>query len=132
MRWGNRSILVRDPDGNLVSIFTSVTEEAIRRFGATRIGRKHHASGVSRGKCNAREIALGDNAVRQPRTRRSHKINMPCSVRPYTVVRPVRLLAAMVRCVARPSKRRGAAPPNGLTPRGNDCILSNEYAVCNT
>jgi predicted enzyme related to lactoylglutathione lyase len=32
MPWGNRSILFRDPDGNLVNLFTPVTEEAIRRF----------------------------------------------------------------------------------------------------
>ena len=29
---GNRSILFRDPDGNLVNLFTPVTEEAIQRF----------------------------------------------------------------------------------------------------
>ena len=34
MPWGNRSILFRDPDGNLVNLFTPVTEEAIKRFGA--------------------------------------------------------------------------------------------------
>jgi predicted enzyme related to lactoylglutathione lyase len=32
MPWGNRSILFRDPDGNLVNLFTPVTEEAIQRF----------------------------------------------------------------------------------------------------
>ena len=32
MPWGNRSILFRDPDGNLVNIFTPFTEEAIKRF----------------------------------------------------------------------------------------------------
>jgi predicted enzyme related to lactoylglutathione lyase len=32
MPWGNRSILFRDPDGNLVNLFTPVTDEAIRRF----------------------------------------------------------------------------------------------------
>jgi uncharacterized glyoxalase superfamily protein PhnB len=32
MPWGNRSILVRDPDGNLVNLFAPVTEEAIARF----------------------------------------------------------------------------------------------------
>lgn len=32
MPWGNRSILFRDPDGNLVNLFTPVTEEAIKRF----------------------------------------------------------------------------------------------------
>lgn len=32
MPWGNRSILFRDPDGNLVNLFTPVTEEAIRKF----------------------------------------------------------------------------------------------------
>lgn len=35
MPWGNRSILFRDPDGNLVNLFTPVTEEAIKRFAAT-------------------------------------------------------------------------------------------------
>jgi predicted enzyme related to lactoylglutathione lyase len=29
MPWGNRSILFRDPDGNLVNLFTPVTEDAI-------------------------------------------------------------------------------------------------------
>ena len=32
MPWENRSILFRDPDGNLVNLFTPVTEEAIKRF----------------------------------------------------------------------------------------------------
>jgi predicted enzyme related to lactoylglutathione lyase len=32
MPWGNRSILFRDPDGNLVNLFSPVTEEAIQRF----------------------------------------------------------------------------------------------------
>ena len=32
MPWGNRSLLLRDPDGNLVNFFTPVTSEAIRRF----------------------------------------------------------------------------------------------------
>ncbi|UPK45493.1 VOC family protein [Paenibacillus pabuli] len=32
MPWGNRSVLFRDPDGNLVNLFTPVTEEAIKRF----------------------------------------------------------------------------------------------------
>ena len=32
MPWGNRSILFRDPDGNLVNLFTPVTEDAIERF----------------------------------------------------------------------------------------------------
>ena len=32
MPWGNRSILFRDPDGNLVNFFTPVTEEAIKKF----------------------------------------------------------------------------------------------------
>jgi predicted enzyme related to lactoylglutathione lyase len=33
MPWGNRSILFRDPDGNLVNFFTPVTEDARRKFG---------------------------------------------------------------------------------------------------
>ncbi len=33
MPWGNRSILFRDPDGNLVNLFTPVTEDAIARAG---------------------------------------------------------------------------------------------------
>jgi catechol 2,3-dioxygenase-like lactoylglutathione lyase family enzyme len=31
MPWGNRSILFRDPDGNLVNFFTPVTEGAIEK-----------------------------------------------------------------------------------------------------
>ena len=34
MPWGNRSILFRDPDGNLVNYFTPVTPEAIAKFGS--------------------------------------------------------------------------------------------------
>jgi len=36
MPWGNRSILFRDPDGNLVNLFTPVTEDAINKFNAPR------------------------------------------------------------------------------------------------
>jgi predicted enzyme related to lactoylglutathione lyase len=32
MPWGNRSMLFRDPDGNLVNLFAPITEEAIKRF----------------------------------------------------------------------------------------------------
>ncbi len=32
MPWGNRSLLLRDPDGNLVNFFTPVTPAAIERF----------------------------------------------------------------------------------------------------
>lgn len=32
MPWGNRSLLFRDPDGNLINLFTPVTPEAIRKF----------------------------------------------------------------------------------------------------
>ena len=32
MPWGNRSLLFRDPDGNLVNFFTPATPEAIRKF----------------------------------------------------------------------------------------------------
>jgi catechol 2,3-dioxygenase-like lactoylglutathione lyase family enzyme len=32
MPWGNRSMLFRDPDGNLVNFFTPVTAEAITKF----------------------------------------------------------------------------------------------------
>jgi predicted enzyme related to lactoylglutathione lyase len=32
MPWGNRSMLFRDPDGNLINLFTPVTAEAIKRF----------------------------------------------------------------------------------------------------
>jgi len=32
MPWGNCSILFRDPDGNLVNLFTPVTYEAAERF----------------------------------------------------------------------------------------------------
>jgi len=32
MPWGNRSLLFRDPDGNLVNFFTPVSPEAIGKF----------------------------------------------------------------------------------------------------
>lgn len=32
MPWGNRSFLFRDTDGNLVNLFTPVTQEAVTRF----------------------------------------------------------------------------------------------------
>jgi catechol 2,3-dioxygenase-like lactoylglutathione lyase family enzyme len=32
MPWGNRSLLLRDPDGNLVNFFTPMTPEAQQRF----------------------------------------------------------------------------------------------------
>lgn len=32
MPWGNRSLLFRDPDGNLVNFFTPVTPEAMKKF----------------------------------------------------------------------------------------------------
>jgi predicted enzyme related to lactoylglutathione lyase len=37
MPWGNRSLLLRDPDGNLVNLFTPVSAAAIEKF--TRRGR---------------------------------------------------------------------------------------------
>ena len=33
MPWGNRSLLFRDPDGNLINFFTPVSAEAIKKFG---------------------------------------------------------------------------------------------------
>jgi predicted enzyme related to lactoylglutathione lyase len=33
MPWGNRALLFRDPDGNLVNLFTPVTDQARARFG---------------------------------------------------------------------------------------------------
>lgn len=32
MPWGNRSLLFRDPDGNLVNFFTPVTKDAVNKF----------------------------------------------------------------------------------------------------
>ncbi|HUC80490.1 MAG TPA: VOC family protein [Flavisolibacter sp.] len=32
MPWGNKSLLFRDPDGNLVNLFTPATPEAIEKF----------------------------------------------------------------------------------------------------
>jgi predicted enzyme related to lactoylglutathione lyase len=32
MPWGNRSLLFRDPDGNLVNYFTPISPEAIKKF----------------------------------------------------------------------------------------------------
>ena len=33
MPWGNRALLFRDPDGNLVNLFTPVTEQVRAKFG---------------------------------------------------------------------------------------------------
>jgi predicted enzyme related to lactoylglutathione lyase len=33
MPWGNRSIILRDPDGGLVNLFTPITAEAKARYG---------------------------------------------------------------------------------------------------
>ena len=35
MPWGNRSLLLRDPDGNLINFFTPVSAEAIKRYKAS-------------------------------------------------------------------------------------------------
>lgn len=32
MPWGNRSLLFRDPDGNLVNFFTPLTADAVKKF----------------------------------------------------------------------------------------------------
>ena len=32
MPWGNRSLLFRDPDGNLINFFTPVSAEAIKKY----------------------------------------------------------------------------------------------------
>jgi predicted enzyme related to lactoylglutathione lyase len=32
MPWGNKSLLIRDPDGNLVNLFTPITPEAKAKF----------------------------------------------------------------------------------------------------
>ncbi|GAB3538894.1 VOC family protein [Spirosoma fluminis] len=32
MPWGNRSLLFRDPDGNLINFFAPVTPEALKKF----------------------------------------------------------------------------------------------------
>ncbi|MFI2478827.1 VOC family protein [Nocardia xishanensis] len=32
MPWGNRSLLFRDPDGNLINLFTPVTVQAVAKF----------------------------------------------------------------------------------------------------
>ena len=36
MPWGNRSLLFRDPDGNLVNFFTPVTPAAVEKFAGVR------------------------------------------------------------------------------------------------
>jgi len=33
MPWGNRSVILRDPDGGLVNLFTPVTPEAKAKYG---------------------------------------------------------------------------------------------------
>ncbi|WP_061298309.1 VOC family protein [Herbidospora cretacea] len=39
MPWGNRSLLFRDPDGNLVNFFTPVTPAAVEKFARRRLAR---------------------------------------------------------------------------------------------
>lgn len=34
MPWGNRSLMFRDPDGNLINFFTPVSADAIKKFSA--------------------------------------------------------------------------------------------------
>ncbi len=36
MPWGNKSLLFRDPDGNLVNFFTPISPDAIKKFGEKR------------------------------------------------------------------------------------------------
>lgn len=31
--WGNRSLMFRDPDGNLINLFTPVSSDAIKKYG---------------------------------------------------------------------------------------------------
>jgi hypothetical protein len=33
MPWGNRSVILRDPDGGLVNLFTPITPEAKAKYG---------------------------------------------------------------------------------------------------
>ncbi|GAA4778091.1 VOC family protein [Olivibacter ginsenosidimutans] len=37
MPWGNKSLLFRDPDGNLVNLFTPQTPEAIKKFESRKV-----------------------------------------------------------------------------------------------
>lgn len=34
MPWGNKSLLFRDPDGNLINFFTPVSKESVEKFGS--------------------------------------------------------------------------------------------------
>jgi len=47
MPWGNRSLLFRDPDGNLVNFFTPVTPAAIEKFARRR--QRSRPTGASTG-----------------------------------------------------------------------------------
>ncbi|NUO61517.1 MAG: VOC family protein [Hamadaea sp.] len=38
MPWGNRALLFRDPDGNMVNFFTPVTPNAIQKFSRYQVG----------------------------------------------------------------------------------------------
>ncbi|GAB3560844.1 VOC family protein [Spelaeicoccus albus] len=44
MPWGNKSLLFRDPDGNLVNFFTPTTPEARAKFARWDGGREHATS----------------------------------------------------------------------------------------
>ncbi|QNF35865.1 VOC family protein [Adhaeribacter swui] len=39
MPWGNKSLLLRDPDGNLINFFTPVIQEAIKKFDGAKFNR---------------------------------------------------------------------------------------------
>lgn len=68
-------------------------------------------------KCHEFETDLGVVAVRQPRTHRSHKINMSRGLRPYTLSKLTRLREVMGTGAAAPtSTRSGLAPPEGRRP----------------
>jgi catechol 2,3-dioxygenase-like lactoylglutathione lyase family enzyme len=57
MPWGNRSLLFRDPDGNLVNFFTPVTPAAVAKF----------ATNGCRLCDNVQPSVADDPVVRQPR-----------------------------------------------------------------
>ncbi|MFC5947433.1 VOC family protein [Pseudonocardia lutea] len=67
MPWGNRALLFRDPDGNLVNLFTPVTEAARARQQAP-LGRDHGQGGgeARHGQVGATQPLSGRRAGQQP------------------------------------------------------------------
>ena len=83
MPWGNRSLLFRDSDGNLVNFFTPVTPAAIEKIrplttpwppGATRLPRRHPSAQGGRGRRRRARLGLARVARAGPGWRQTRPV----------------------------------------------------------